>query len=313
MVMTSERCVGSPSLVNQNDKRLVAAWSGLRPGSNAQLTSRLNVMYSTDGVTWNDDTKYTFPHDNTRLPPALAYDAATNTTYFAWTGADPSFSLNIVQSTAPTLNNWVNKHTLTEYSVCGPALAFGSGLLFVAWTGYTDTRLYIASTKNGGKTWTTRPPPLEETTYSSPCLVYNNGELILAWQGTDNQLNFLTCTDLNTLAFPPSTKLTIPQTSFSQPGLTFDVDNRPWLSWRGLFNDQLNQIIPKNGAISGFRNTPQSIFSDTSLNGPVLCRFKNQIYIAWSGKDPDSHLNVSLFLPGKIDDNLMSQRLQSKL
>ena len=300
MVITSESCVGSPALVNQNDKRLVVAWSGLLPGPNPIFVSQLNVMFSTDGVTWNSNTKYTFPDENTRRPPALAYDPETNKTYIAWTGSDSSWSLNIRQSTAQNLNNWVNKHTLSEYSYDGPALAFGSGLLFVAWTG-TDYHLNVASTRDGGKTWATRPPPLGETSYSSPTLIYNNGALVLGWQGTDNQLNFLTCNNLNTLSFPASTKLTIPQTSESQPGLAFDVDNRPYLSWRGKGNDYLNQIIPGNGSISGFRNTkPVVFFNETSLNGPVLCRFQKEIFISWSGTDPNSRVNVSKFLPGKI-------------
>jgi hypothetical protein len=312
MVITSERCVGSPALVNQNDKRLVVAWSGQLRGENFNFASLLNVMFSTDGVTWDSNTKYTFLDETTRRPPGLAYDPETNTTYIAWTGTDPSWSLNIRQSTAPDLDKWVNKHTLTEYSYDGPALAFGSGLLFVAWTG-TNLRLYVASTRDGGKSWITRPPPLDETSYSSPCLIYNNGELVLGWQGTDNQLNFLTCNNLNTLSFPPSTKLTIPQTSESQPGLAFDVDERPWLSWRGLKNDNLNQIIPSNGKISGFRDTKQVVFDDTSFNGPVLCRFQKEIFISWEGTDPDSHLNVSVFLPGKIANNLKNRKMQSKL
>jgi len=80
MVMLNGRCVRSPALVDQNDERLVVAWVGISGGKPTGYTSQLNVNYSTDGVTWNDDTKYTFPHDNTRLAPALAYDSTTNTT-----------------------------------------------------------------------------------------------------------------------------------------------------------------------------------------------------------------------------------------
>ncbi len=283
-----DRTMGSPQLVNQNDSRLILAWSG------TDDPSHLNIMISTDGLTWPTSTKFIIPKETTHHSPGLAFDGV-NTTFIAWTGTDDH--LNIMSSTAPALNSWTGKHTNGETSHHAPALAFGAGLLFVAWTG-TDDQLNVATTTNNGVSWIKKR--VLEKSNTQPWISFANGTLFLCWQGTDQRLNFLQTTDFVNLSF--TNKVTIGERSDSHPAMILDADGTPWLSWRGVGNEQLNQIVSESGNTNGFAADPsfKRVFDDTSPNGPALCLFKGRVFVGWQGTDSDHHINVAALNRGSV-------------
>ena len=203
-----------------------------------------------------------------------------------------------MSSTDPALHNWVNKHTLPEHSHAGPALAFGNGRLFLAWTG-TDTRLNVISSADGVN-WSGKQT-LNETSPTEPSLVSHNGVLYLLWNGTDsaNKLNIIESHDMGA-SF--SNKITLGETSDHHPAMTFGADGLPRLSWTGSGNALLNELISETGTTNGFAATPayKRMFSDTGANGPSLCAFRGRAFVGWTGTDHDNRVNVAELSRGAV-------------
>ena len=284
-----EGALGSPVLANQNDQRLVLAWSG------TDNPSHLNVIVSDDGITWGG--KVTIPNETTPNAPALAFDGATGRTFIGWTGTDGG--LNVMNSADPALSSWSGKTTLAESSGQGPALAFGNGRLFLAWTG-TSNHLNVISSADGGATWSGKQT-LNETSPAAPSLTFQGGVLYLLWIGTGgtNTLNVIESHDMGA-SF--GNKVTLSETSGDRPALAFGVDGLPRLGWTGLGNGLLNELISETDTTSGFTATPayKRVFYDTGANGPCLCRFKGRIYAGWTGTDPDRQVNVAELSRGAV-------------
>jgi len=292
----TDRTMGSPQFANQNDTRLVLAWSG------TDQPSHLNIMISTDGLTWPIGTKWTIPDETTHNSPGLAFDAVTDKTFIAWTGTDRH--LNIRSSTAPDLRSWVNKWVTPERSHHATAIAFGAGRLFVAWTGLDD-RLNVATTNDGLGHWMVKKT-LEEKSYTQPWITFSNNTLLLCWQGLDQRLNFLQTTDFADLIFV--NKVTIGERSDSHPAVAVAADGLPFLCWRGVGNDVLNQIVSDTGDTNGFAADPsfKRPFDrlvdgpEKSPNGPSLCPFRQPMFVAWQGTDDDHHINVAVLNRGSV-------------
>ncbi|XTI94602.1 hypothetical protein V2W45_1473752 [Cenococcum geophilum] len=149
----------------------------------------MNVMASNDGFVWN--LKFTISTKGAAGSPGLAYNSVAKTTFIAWSGDDPRNYLNITQSNRPALNVWINKQTIwTQVSVYGPSLAFGLGLLFIAWADDTlNGSLYAATTKDGGASFSMQVA-LPEYSNAQPTIVFGANILILSWESTSPNYNF---------------------------------------------------------------------------------------------------------------------------
>jgi hypothetical protein len=82
----------------------------------------------------------------------------------------------------------------------------------------------------------------------------------------------------------------------------------PYLSWRGVVNEVLNQIVSQTGNTNGFAADPpyKRAFDrvidgpERSHNGPSLCEFKGRMFVAWQGIDSDHHVNVAVLNRGSV-------------
>jgi hypothetical protein len=268
---TTELTRGTPAFANQNNQRLVVAWTG--------TDSELNIMTSLDGLLWDpSSTKFTIPGELASYSPGLAFDTTTGTTFISWIGTDGE--LNIAQSTAANLDSWTNPHVTGEKSDHGVALAFSAPHLFVAWTG-TDKKLNVASSINGGSSWD-KKVILDEKSNAKPYLVVHktNNSLALAWQGTDKQLNFAEC-DFSNLAFRPKT--IIGELTEDPPALDFGVDGLPWVSWTGT-DGHLNMVVA-NGVnvvdIDSGANRKRIMYQNFASAAPALCLFQGKMVLTW--------------------------------
>src|SRR5205085_1052037 len=89
---------------------------------------------------------------------------------------------DIIQS----LNTSPNQRTLSETSDYGPALAFGNGLFFMAWTGAdSEHSINIISSNKGTDFPAQSKLTLNESTSESPALSFVDGKLYLLWRGND--------------------------------------------------------------------------------------------------------------------------------
>ena len=131
---------------------------------------------------------------------------------------------------------------------------------------------------------------LDETTYVSPSVAVANGLVILAWAGTDEQLNFICSTDGGTTF---GTKYTSDETASDEvnggPVLTAQGGN-VYVAWTGT-DSKLNvaQLVFDGATVTGL--TSQVTLGQESQAGPGMASFNENLYIAWAGHG-NNHLNI---------------------
>ncbi|KAK3938602.1 hypothetical protein QBC46DRAFT_317427 [Diplogelasinospora grovesii] len=276
----------SPALASQADKLLMLAFTG--------PNGSINTMLSPDGLTWDPNSLGIIPNQASQFQPGLAFDSTTGTTYIAYTGTDTANdgSVNIAKSTDPGLKTWSDPVVTPGRSFTGPALAFGDGLLFVAWTG-TDANksINIASTNNGGQTWL-QHQVLGETSGARPDLVFNSGRktLTLSWSGQGNNfLNFIEYSDYANFAGAVKTILSTKTTAY---GLSADVDpstGSPVVAWVGpdAGANNINTVTSETQDYTSL-TSPSTRFRllydnfQSSTDGPSICSFQGKVCIAWT-------------------------------
>jgi hypothetical protein len=294
-VTLGESALGGPALVKRKDHTLILGWSGSDFPS-----SHLNLMTSLDGLNWQNIV--TIPNETTHNALSLAFDSnapPNGRLFLAWTGTDSH--LNVMSSIDMAFQSWGNKNTLGETSGHGPAVVFVNGRLFLAWTG-TDSRLNVVSSGDLGASWQNKVT-MNETSPTEPSLAFWNGNLILMWTGTDNHLNFIQSADGG---FTWGNKVALTDMSQHHPAMAVGADGIPWFCWAGAIpifeNGQLDLLHSENGQTSGLQASPnyKRTFYDTAQNGPALCALGGQIFVAWTGTDTGSHVNVAQLSRGAV-------------
>jgi hypothetical protein len=127
--------------------------------------------------------------------PAIMGTPSSLGTVIAWTGTDPSHSLNLMTSTDGL--HYTNKHTLPETSLWRPAIAFIDsartgpyGTIILAWTGTDPAHtLNIEFISLPTFTVSEKVTFWGETSFTAPSVASINGDInsdvYLAWAGTD--------------------------------------------------------------------------------------------------------------------------------
>ena len=277
----SETAIGAPALANVADNSLVIAWTGTNvfhgPGS-------LNVASSSDGKSFGG--KVTL-NETSIDGPGLAF--GNGHLFIAWAGMNVGHSLNVISST--DLRSFSNKVTLSESSLFGPALAFGNGRLFLAWVGTDFNHSLNVMSSTDGKTFSNKVT-LNESSFAAPALSFVNGKLFLLWRGTDpnSSLNVMESTD----GINFSNKLTLKDSSDFAPAIAqagFLQVGGLFLAWTGQdpqhrLNNLFADAIPNQ-----FGN--KQTYADSSSGAPALANFQGKLFIAWSGTDLPSHVNIA--------------------
>ena len=283
---------GSPVFWSNDKESRVYLW-----GENDWLRA-----YKFDGKTFPLSRDFFWPDPKTTLDE-LAREATVlspfqaNTLVIVWTGTGDGF-LNVMQS--PIGQCFSGKTVLSDPSVDArsdhqPGVAFGNGVLSLAWTG-TDSKLSFIRTFNLQKFVDKRVP--DEQSDHGPALAFGNNRFFVAWTGTDQKLNIMSST--NGVDF--SNKFVVPiQESDAGPGLSF-INGRLYLLWKGVSNNKLNimEFFPstKVSPTGNFVILDERSDFAPSLVGDTL---SSRVYLAWTGRhkfltfDIDRRLNLEVW------------------
>jgi hypothetical protein len=179
--------------------------------------------------------------------------------------------------------------TLSQTSGHGPALTAFNNALVLAWAGYHNDYLNVASSTDAGQTWGSptvitseetvvgEPYPKEQTV-TTPAIATLNGLFYVAWAGTDghHSLNLMQSSDLKSF----SDQVILPTFGLREgtgPALAV-FENALFVAWTDK-NNQLNLASIYQGT---FYNWDQ-VGSETSYSSPALAADASYLYLAWTG------------------------------
>jgi hypothetical protein len=287
--VTPEECaIEGLALAGFADARLVVAWTGTDGGHHLNVArSSEGFESSPGGLTFGE--KVTLgeksPHG-----PALAY--GNDRLLLAWTGDDGAYSLNVMTEVDYT-RGFENKVTLGESSVCGPAVAFFRGQLFLAWTG-TDSKHSLNVIRSADCRNFSGKIILNEQSDAGPGLAATADRLYLLWRGNDanHSLNILESQD----GVNWGNKITLAQSSDFTPALAHA--EALYLVWTGR-DYRLNLLASDSGS-HDFDERARQTYKDSSAAAPALTTFHGKSYLAWTGTDGASHINVAALGGGQV-------------
>jgi hypothetical protein len=214
-----------------------------------------------------------------------------------WTGTDQDNTINFAGISSDTTDETVHGSVTTETSMDAPAFASTmDGEIFMSWLGQ-DGRINVSSTRDGGNNWFKKT--LDERCVGAPALAYGLREKLLYLAFTENNVK-----QNISLMFSPDganfgAKLTIDEmTSYVAPALVW-MDGALFLAFTGMDNRL-------NAAQFGFRGNPKlpldaaslqithTILEESSDSQPSLAAFDfdDSLFLAWTGRDYDHHLNL---------------------
>jgi hypothetical protein len=196
--------------------------------------------------------------------------------------------------TAPQIASAI---TFGQYSIQTPALASFNGTIYIAWAG-TDPghTLNVAHAVNGAFTTPVTPFKGGNNTNDGPALVAFNGRLYLAWTGTDSGHT------LNVASSPDGVSFDPPVTPYKGQGQNSDwgpalasFNGRLYLAWTGTDSGHtLNVASSPDGVNFDAPALPFRGGVNTD-SAPALAvgGTPEELFLAWTGTDPNHHINVA--------------------
>jgi hypothetical protein len=193
---------------------------------------------------------------------------------------------------APTFSALTGRVLLDALSEAGPALAAGlGGRMFVAWTGM-DTRLNLASSRNG-RTMTEKIV-LDDRSPRGPALAADDGLLYLGWVGVDGRLNVGRTAALaagftrmgEVVGGNPAWGLAA--TTEAAPALAVG-GGRVVLAFRGA-DQRIGLMWAATGA-TAFAERDRVTLAEQTLGAPALAFVEGRLLLSWTGTD--RRLNVA--------------------
>jgi hypothetical protein len=200
------------------------------------------------------------------LRPALA--GSGQDLHLAWRSSHRA--LNV---TAGGHGGWPNPLLLSERSSRSPALAAaGSGALALAWTG-TDNHVNLLMLAGGG------PAPVQPSapkstfevarTSSGPAVCGHQGEVVVAWTGTDRHVNLMS---------PARPPLWLELAKSGSAPAVCSYQGALAVAWTGT-DRRVNVVTDIDN--------PRPIRLDQvkSSYSPALCSHRGALVLAWTGTD----------------------------
>jgi hypothetical protein len=232
--------------------------------------------------------------------------------FFDWlTGGDSGGGLNVAPSRdgGATFEDKGNFERTREQM----ALVFGLVLetnpdgasrtivkLYVAWTGLDDqvnVRTFKPKPGPPGTPPDTTKVTFERANHCGPALARDSstGTLVVAWQGNDGRLNFLTSTD-DGVSFPVATKRTFDDArspSDATPGLIFGDDGTLFFAWIDT-SGQIHIWATADLGTSWLFKQPTGLA--TGAQGTAALAFgQGQVFLVWS--DLGTVIQITIFQP----------------
>jgi hypothetical protein len=306
-------CAAGPALAVQAGQSWLAFSGGGGLGG-GEPNRQINVMPVNAE---NPDEQFSMANllvldDTTAARPALF--SFRGSLWLAWTGLDGVGRLNLLRL-QPDGNRVqpAERVSFNGTAVGGPALTTYNGRLMLAWCGggglgggEPNGKINLAWSEDG-LNWpgsTTPGAVLNQQSFQSPAIAPmiaeagSNAVLMLAWVGTDGQVNVGQAAEMRFDQFNETPQLTGEHTSH---GVGMASNNRSlsdWsvmVAWTGLNEGFLNSLgAGGNTTTVGFKAT----YQDTADWEPAVCHTgaheSDNWAVAWAGTDAVRKLNVAL-------------------
>jgi hypothetical protein len=266
-------------------------WTGTDP------LHKLNLMLSPDGVTYGD--KLTLDEESSFRPAVLVtHNGGANPILVAWTGTDPSHSLNVMYDAYHAQT----KLTLAESSISAPALAWYQDQVWIAWTG-TDPNhtLNVMALGPHGLAPGQKTTLYAFTSNARPTLNADTRDhrLLLTWSYTTalpwiNVAESEDGADWETpLVAPP------PQTSNVGPSimsLNPQPSGMPIYYWAWTGTDPLHSLNVTDTFTLNNWPDPITTLDEQCFGGPSLgyAGHLGHIIVAWTGINPGHNINIGV-------------------
>jgi outer membrane protein assembly factor BamB len=274
-VTFKQQALGSPAAIDIG-ARLLIAWTA-KPTEDPDEHVKV--------ATWRNETTLTDAQtlaDTSLDSPALA--SGNGRTFLAWTEND-SRNVNRVylRSTADS-KHWSGDKSLIpdSASFSGPALAFGNGRLFAAWTD-KDKNVVVRWSVDGIQWLAADRATLPGPSAAAPQLAFIDDELYLLWTGIDHAVNLMQSPDGKTFSLVSRKWKSSARASLVKEGPF-------WLAWaRG---DSTGSAGLANGRTPAGLGDEITYQGDFGLGAPTLVALGGALHLLWSGS-ADSYLNIA--------------------
>jgi hypothetical protein len=279
--------------------RAVLAWTGTDP------EHHLNYMTSVDGLHYG--AKQILSETSPFRPSVTEIvnsDGSPQFIVLAWTGTDPSHTLNILYVDANT-NQPFTKLTLTgETSFTAPAIAAhccaGSGELRLAWAGTDPSQTLNVISISADRRVVAKTTLFGLTSIAAPYLNDASPQFdtwLLSWAGFNRRLNFA-----ESVVGSSAWTVRTPLAEFSGAGpsmIELPAGNVPrfWVAWSGTFRDTAHHLnVQYTQSFPAWpTDNSKTVFADTCFGSPQMgsLGINGQTLVAWTGTDAAHSLNVA--------------------
>ena len=306
-------CAAGPALASHAGQ-LWIAFSGGGGLGGAEPNRQINVMPVNAA---HPDEDFSNAHllvlgDTTAVRPALC--SFRGSLWLAWAGTDGVGRLNLLRiQTNGAKATQADRVEFNGTAVGGPALCVYGGKLLLCWSGggglgggQPNGKINLAWSEDG-LTWPAETTPgqvLEQTSEHAPAVAPMiaesgpNAQLMLAWVGTDGQVNVGVAPEMSFEAFNNGHQYTGERTSHGVGMASNNHSVSDWsvmVTWTGLMEGFLNSLgAGGNTTTVAYKET----YSDTADWEPAVCHTgaaaSDDWAVAWAGTDPARRLNVAL-------------------
>ncbi len=271
--------MGDPAAINIGGQ-LLLAWTARRTEDPNQHL----MMATTDATRMDWELRL---RDTSLDGPALAL--GNGRTFLAWTDDDRQRVNGVYLRSSLDFKVWAGEKIRIPgaSSESSPALAFGNGRLFVAWTD-KSRNVIVWSSADNGKHWDDSDKfTLSLASTVAPQLAFIDDELFLLWTGTDQRLNIMRSEDGKTFR----DKITLKGwRSRGRPALF--KEGAFWLAWTDYDRSKSLQIVTGRTLKDLDGSTRKPMYGATAA-APALVTFNGGVYMLWTGYANNFRLNIA--------------------
>lgn len=210
---------------------LVIAWTGEDGGNH------LNVMASTDGITWPENNKRTIWTDYTAAGTGPALASYLGRLYLAYTGADSH--LYIIPSDNGMDFLPEERIPLVQTAFDGPAVTArttqnGDPQFFLSWTGGGNRINYLECEGTNFNDLNTATPGFFDGSPSGPALASNFIEILLMYRSYTEDKFCLIGAGEGNININNELRTYFSDTSRFRPAITTGNNSSGWAAWTGM-------------------------------------------------------------------------------
>jgi len=226
----AESSSAAPALA-EHAGRLVIAWSGEDGGNH------LNVMASTDGITWQESSKRTIWTDFTRAGTGPSLTAYLGRLYLTYTGADSHIYLIPSDNGVDFLPD--ERIGLVQTASDGPAVTArttqnGDPQFFLAWTGGGNRINYLECEGTRFDQLNTATPGFFDESPSGPSLASTSIEIALMYRSYAEDTFCLIGAGEGTIQINNELRTYFSDSSRFRPAIIMGNNFPGWAAWTGM-------------------------------------------------------------------------------